>query len=116
MALESLTFIEEKRDGGLKGRQCADGRKQQMLHTKEETASPTVAMESTFLTAVMDAEEEQDVATADLPNAFAQTEMEDKQGQERMTMKMTHIYLKVSFFVTTKDTIRPLDMICALKP
>jgi len=40
---------------------------------KEETASPTVMLESIFLTCVIDAEEERDVAVVDIPNAFIQT-------------------------------------------
>ena len=56
-ALESSIFIKEKRDGRLKGRSCTDGRKQRDLHTKEETAGLTVAMESVFLTAAMEGKE-----------------------------------------------------------
>ena len=56
-ALESLLFLKEKRDGSLKGRACADGKKQHGYIPKEDTASPTVSLEAVFLTAKNDAEE-----------------------------------------------------------
>ena len=55
MALESLIFIKEKRCGRLKRQSCADGIKQRYLYTKEETASQTVAIESVFITSVINA-------------------------------------------------------------
>ena len=45
---------------------------------KEDTTSPTIAVEARFYTFVMDALEEHDVATCDLPGLFLQTEMEGK--------------------------------------
>jgi hypothetical protein len=43
-ALESLMFLKEKRDGSIKGRACADGRKQREGSTKSDAPSPTVAL------------------------------------------------------------------------
>jgi hypothetical protein len=77
-ALESLLFLKEKRDGKLKGRACADGRKQRAYIPKEEAASPTVSLEAVLLTATIDAEEKRHVAVVDIPNAFVQTKMDDK--------------------------------------
>ena len=42
--------------------------------SKEDTASPTVATESLVLSCMIDAHERRDVATADIPGAFLQTE------------------------------------------
>ena len=75
-ALESLIFLTEKRDGQIKGRACANGSKQRQWMDKRTTTSPTVALESILLTCVIDAKEERDVATVDIPNAFIQTDNE----------------------------------------
>ncbi len=56
-ALEYLMFLRKKRCGKIKGRGCADGRKQRIYKTKEETSAPTVAVESLFSSSVIDAEE-----------------------------------------------------------
>ena len=48
-SLQYLMFLKEKRDGSIKGRGCADGRKQRLHTTKEEASSPTVAIESVML-------------------------------------------------------------------
>ncbi|KAL7461401.1 hypothetical protein ACHAXS_001822 [Conticribra weissflogii] len=56
-ALSTVTFIKEKRDNRVKGRVCADGRKQRDEFSREEAASPTVTNESVFLTGVIDAKE-----------------------------------------------------------
>ena len=74
--LETIIFIVEKRDGRIKARSCADGRKQRDWMTREDTASPTVATESVMMTAAIDAKEKRDVVTMDIPNAFIQTDYE----------------------------------------
>ena len=76
-ALESLTFLTEKRDGRIKARTIANGSVQRKWMDKEDTASPTTALESVLLTSVIDAKEGRDVATVDIPNAFIQTEIRD---------------------------------------
>ena len=43
-AIASLIFLTEKRDGMIKARQCADGRKQQNVMVNEDSTSPTVTM------------------------------------------------------------------------
>ena len=64
-ALAYLMFLKRKRSGKVKSRGCADGRKQRAWTSKEEVTSPTVAMEAVFLTAVIDALENRDVAIVD---------------------------------------------------
>ena len=76
-ALQYLMFLKKKRNGIVKGRGCADGRKQRTYTSKEEASSPTVAIEAVMLSCVMDAMEHRDVATVDIPGAFMQADMED---------------------------------------
>ena len=57
--------------------------------SKQDSASPTVSLESLMLTAVIDAHEERDVMTADVPNAFIQTELPKIDGEDRTIMKIT---------------------------
>jgi hypothetical protein len=75
-SLEYLMFLKQKRCGRIKGRGCADGRKQRLYMSKEDTSSPTVTTEGLFLSCTIDAKEGRDVATADIPGAFMQTDMD----------------------------------------
>ena len=54
----------------IKGRRCADGRKQQAWLSKEDTSSPTMSTEGLILSCMIDSMEGQEVATADIPGAF----------------------------------------------
>jgi hypothetical protein len=56
-ALQYLMFLTNKRCGQIKGRGCADGRKQRIYKTKEETSAPTVAIEALMLLCIIDAKE-----------------------------------------------------------
>jgi len=91
-AQEALLFLTEKRDKTIKGRMVYNGKPTREWLSREDSASPTAALESIMLTAVVDAKEGRDVMTADIPNAFIQTDMpEVKEGQERVTMKITGV-------------------------
>ena len=68
--LESQLYLKENRDITLKTRTVAGGNKQRDFISKKDAISPTVATESFLLTYIVDAEEHQDVATLDIPNAF----------------------------------------------
>jgi hypothetical protein len=84
-ALQYLMFLKQKRDETIKRRGCADERKQRTHTTKEEASSPTVAIESVMLSwCVIDAKENRDVGTVDLPGAFMQADME---GTVRMKLE-----------------------------
>ena len=72
-ALGYLMFLKKNRNGIIKGRICADGRPQRLCKSKDETSSPTACIESIFLTTIVDAHEERDVAVVDIPGAFLQT-------------------------------------------
>ena len=76
-ALGYLMFLKQKRCGRIKGRDCADGRKQRVWTTKEEATSPTVSTEAVLLTSVIDAKERREVMTVDIPGAFMQGEQDE---------------------------------------
>ena len=76
-ALGYLMFLKKKRCGKIKGRGCADGRKQRAYITKEQSTSPTISTEAVFLTAVVDAWENRKVAVLDVPGAFMQVDMDE---------------------------------------
>ena len=69
--LSSLLFLKEKRNGKIKGRACINRAPQQAYIPKEEAASPTVSMESTFITASIAVHEHRKVRCYDIPSAFA---------------------------------------------
>ena len=54
----------------IKGRGCADGRKQWDWISKEDTTSPTVSTEGLMLSCIIDEMKVRDVATAEIPGAF----------------------------------------------
>ena len=70
-------FLKTKWSGDIKGRGCADGRPQRVYMNKGATSSPTRNTESIFMTAMIEAMEQRDVATVDIPGAFLQTKASD---------------------------------------
>ena len=52
--LEYIMTIKEKNDGTIKGRGCADGRKQQECIPKEDASFPTPAPESVYISCDID--------------------------------------------------------------
>ena len=76
-ALKYLMFLKQKRCGKIKGRGCADGRKQRLYKTKEESSSPTVSIEALFLTCMIDAVERRCVVTCDIPGAFMHSDIDE---------------------------------------
>jgi hypothetical protein len=66
-ALRAINVIKEKRCGKIKGRTLANGRAQRSLYMKDKISSATVATSALILSIIIDAEERQDVATADVP-------------------------------------------------
>ena len=87
-AMESLMFLVEKRDKRVKARYVADGSSQRPYTPKEEAASPTAYTDSIFVTATIDAKQNRDVMTLDVPNAFVQTIVPYKEGDEKIIMKI----------------------------
>eukprot|EP00980_Cylindrotheca_fusiformis_P019025 scaffold6394_cov98-Cylindrotheca_fusiformis.AAC.1 len=70
-------FLKEKRSGKIKGRGCADGRKQRIYKTKEETSSPTISVEALFLSCLIDAIERRHVMVVDIPGAFMHADIDE---------------------------------------
>ena len=79
-ALDAVNLIEEKRDGRIKLRTCANGSKQRQYSKEyESVASPTVGLESLMTALLIGAHEGRKFISFDVPGAFLQAEMaEDK--------------------------------------
>ena len=95
-ALRAISLIKEKQGGTLKGRSVADGRPQQYLYDRSETASPTVATDALLLTIIIDAYESRDIATANIAGAYLKAYMKD--------------------FVVMKFTGETVAILCAMNP
>jgi hypothetical protein len=93
--LNYLMFLKRKRSGKVKGRGCADGRKQRLWTRKEDSTSPTACTESVLTTCAIDAKEDRDVATVDIPGAFMQTDMDDEIVHIRLTGEMVETLLEI---------------------
>jgi hypothetical protein len=78
--MESLIFLVEKHDGRVKARTCANGSTQDPYMEHDDATSPTATTESILITTTIDAKQKRDVMTADIPNAFVQTDV-DKENQ-----------------------------------
>jgi len=92
-ALHYLVFLTKKRCGRIKGQGCADGRKQIAHMSKEDSSSPTVAIEALMLLCVIDIKEYRDVATVDIPGAFMQADMDEKVHM-RLEGKMAELLVR----------------------
>ena len=110
-AKEASMLVAEKQDGAIKGRMACNRKPTRDWLTKEEVSSPTVGLDSSMFTLVIDAKEQQDVVTADAPNAFVQTKLDQSEGQEKTTMKIagvlvTHWLLNVHLSVNHMQCMR----------
>ena len=90
--MNSLIFLTEKRDGTIKARACANGSTQRAYIDKHDAASPTVSTEALLTTAVIDAKQNRDVITLDIPNAFVQTPM--PKSQQRVIMRINGLVVE----------------------
>ena len=78
-ALNAVTLIKQKRDGSLKGRACADGRKQRKYLSEDtKLSSPTVSVEGLFTTLLIDAYEGRHIATFDVTVSFLHPQLPEK--------------------------------------
>jgi hypothetical protein len=86
----ALMFLTEKRDKSVKGRMVYKGNPAREWLSQEDAASPTAALESILITGVIQAKEETDVMTCNIPNAFIQAYLPKKEpGEDRVVMKIT---------------------------
>eukprot|EP00978_Attheya_sp_CCMP212_P005488 scaffold12295_cov58-Attheya_sp.AAC.1 len=84
--MESLICLVEKRDGTVKVRTCANGSTQIEYIKHEDAASPTASTDLIIITSVINAKQNRDVMTSDVPNAFVQIEID--QSGEKIVMKI----------------------------
>ena len=95
-ALAYLMFLKRKSCGKVKGRGCADSRKQRAYIAKEESTAPMVSTEAVFLTAAIDALENREVAVLDVPGAFMQADI-DELVHVRFTGEMVNMLLHIDY-------------------
>jgi hypothetical protein len=69
-ALSLLIFLKEKQNCTIKAQSCANRSVQQLHVAKEEVASPTLALESVFVTNTIDARENREVVRIDISGVF----------------------------------------------
>ena len=93
-ALAYLMFLKRKRCRKIKGRGCADGRKQRSYITKEDSTAPTVSTEAVFLTAVIDTMEGRNVVVLDVPGAYMKAKI-DELVHVRFTGAMVTLLLEI---------------------
>jgi len=79
----------------VKARACADGSVQRDYVLRDKAASPTAISESVFITSSIEAKEDRDVMTCDIPNAFVQTEIKNQEIGERIIMKIRGTLLEI---------------------
>ena len=62
-----LMYLKEKRDRSVKGQGCANWRPQEVYTSKQDTTTPTVTLAGLMITCVINAFEQQDVASLGIP-------------------------------------------------
>ena len=93
VALEPLITIKEIWTGKVKGHHCVSGREECRHIPREETAFPTIHLESIFITSIIDVQKRRDIAIIDFSGAFLSTD----------NLYLIHIVLSV------KTVERPLS-------
>ena len=80
----AMMLLTEKRCGKIKVRMVFDGRKTREWITKEDSASPTATLEGILLMLTIDAHENRDVMSADVPNAcYSDTNARSQRGRRK---------------------------------
>jgi hypothetical protein len=88
----ALMFLTEKRDKSVKGRMVYNGKPTREWLSRKDAASPMAALESIMITGVIEAKEERDVMTCNIPNTFIQALLLKKDpGEDRVVMKITGV-------------------------
>ncbi len=72
-----LIFLRQKKNGVVKARSCANSNPQREHIAKEEAAAPTVVLESVFLISKIDAKENREEVTINIPGAFLHVDNKD---------------------------------------
>ena len=100
-AANMINLIEEKVNRGhteanpvLKARSCFNGKVQRGLYAKEDTASPTPTTDGMFITTIIDAIENRDVAITDIKGAYLNAKMKDEVLM-KITGKDVDLFLEI---------------------
>jgi hypothetical protein len=92
----ALMFLPEKRDKSVNGRMVYNGKPTRVWLSRKDAASPMAALESIMITGVIEAKEERDIMTCDIPNAFIQALLPKKDpGEDRVIMKITGVLVNM---------------------
>jgi hypothetical protein len=95
-SVDALMFLAEKRNKSIKGRMVYNGKPTQEWLSREESTRPTAALESIVLTAIVDAKEDRDVMTCDIPNALIQAELPNLgPDNKKVIMKITGVLVEL---------------------
>jgi hypothetical protein len=86
--VEAFIFLTEKRSGEIKARKVLGGNVQRNYISKDEASSPTAYTESVIMTAVIDSKERREVTTVEIPNAFCQTVITDKDAKHQSIVRL----------------------------
>ena len=91
--MESLIVLTEKRDGRVKARTCANRSTQRDYIPREDAASPTASTDCVLITGVIEAKQQRDIMTLDIPNAFVQTSIPP--GEEKVIKKIRGVLVDI---------------------
>ena len=69
-AFRSIMLVKEKRDGTVKGRGCCDRSGQRGFIDEFDAISPIISTEALAISCTIDAHEEREVTTVDIPGAY----------------------------------------------
>ena len=62
--------------------------------SREESARPTASLEGIFITGVIDAKEDRDIMSADIPNAFIQATLPNAKDAKETKKRRTNKHYK----------------------
>ena len=87
-AQEGLMLLTRKKSGDVKGRLAYNGKPTREWIQDEDKSSPTVLTESLFVTCAIDAYEGRNLMSMDIPNAFIQVSIPEREKGDRIIMKI----------------------------
>jgi hypothetical protein len=96
-------FVEQKRDGLIKAQKVIGGNKQCNYITKEDVSSPTVIAKDVMLTCVIDAKEVGDITVVDIPNAFVQTVVDEKDADHCVIVHIIEPLVEILVSIVPDD-------------
>ena len=100
-SLNAVTLIKCKRDGTLKGKACADGRRQRKCITEDtRISSPTCNLDGLFATFLIYAKERRHIAAFHVPSTFLQPEKPKR--KDRVLLRLTGVFVDIMVRVNPK--------------